>query len=123
MSSLSRKAIKVNRETLITHLEAHIGNSDKRFAQAKKDREARIAKAHAEIEEKLKRAKATDGKVSDYGGPIELEIHSNISIPRRPKIENACELNKIIEVLKMSTEESVSITPDQYQEFFPCEVN
>lgn len=123
MSSLTQTKIKVNRVELITQLESVLARGKHDYDEKVTVwKDARV-RAKTELEASLKTRVVKDYEVvgSRYGdSPATLTISSKTKIPAEPK-DHACNLRNTIAVLKLSKEETVLLSADQYGEYFPCE--
>lgn len=125
MASLSQKAIKVDRIRLIAALEGALKKGDGDYKASLRSYEAAVLRAQHEIVDKLKAATANAEKI-DFDepyreNPITITFKSKTKVPVRPR-DVQCDLRHTIAVLKLSNENDVTLSADQYGAYFPCEV-
>ena len=120
---LSTKPIKVDRLALIARLEEALKKGGGDYKKRKAAYERGLAKAVAELNAHLvKPITLEEAKTRSYGGyKLEVTVYSKTKVPEKPR-DRMCDLRNTIAVLKLSNEPTVSLSAQQYQQHFPCEV-
>jgi hypothetical protein len=133
MQTLSQQRVKVDRLALIAALESQLGKGDKDYQRQLREHERTLARARAELQktvERLARA-GLNGEVEDQSyatlnyrnnARATVSLSSKTKVAAKP-VDRQCELRRTIDVLRLSNEETVAISGQQYAVYFPCNLD
>lgn len=125
MATLTQKAIKVNRLKLIAALEAALGKGDGDYRQRLAEYETRYARARTELAKRMEQLAAKPADLdldhSSYERTLSYTVSSKTKVPPKPR-DVLCDLRNTIAVLRLSDEQDVTISGEQYSAYFPCGV-
>lgn len=125
MATLSQKTVKVDRLKLIKALEGALRNGDGDYKTRLRNYEAALERGRREIVAQLERIVAKPETLSIDSpyreNPVSVSFRSKTEVPAKPK-DVQCDLRNTIAVLKMGNEDTVTISGEQFGQYFPCEV-
>lgn len=125
MNTLSQTKFKVDRIKLIEILEKVLVQGEKDYQKRVSVHEAAKVKAAHEIQEKIKSLVVDPNSEQfdiGYDRIVNISVSSKTKVPAKPR-DNACDLRNTIAVLKISPEATVPLSAEQYQRYFPCNVD
>lgn len=125
MATLTQKQIKVSRLKLIASLEQALGKGDAGYRQRLAEYERLRERAQSEIVRRMEQLAAKPDQLeldhSHYESRLSYTVSSKVKVPPKPR-DVLCDLRNTLAVLRLSDEQDVTVSAEQYSTYFPCEV-